>query len=108
MHQYMSLTTIKYKTFPSLSITTFFSCSGFPLHMISTEYHFNLKGTYFPIGILACRYAPVTSEVPMALPLYVSMTRVENRSSNDTVVDNLPLTSFNYVFTNYHYHMSFL
>ena len=96
MHPYIDMTTIKHNTFPPFSITTLFSCSGFNLHMVSIEYPFNFRITHLSFGISDCSYASGTSNVVTFLLEYMSMNRVVNMASNETIGGDIFSPSFKY------------
>ena len=85
----MSLTMIRYKTIFYLLIMTFVSCSGFTLHMMYPKYPSNFRITRLSFGVSACRYAPGASKVLTYITVYVLVTIVVDRSSNETIVDNI-------------------
>ena len=98
MHNYMAHGTLIYISFCLPSYTTFFMCSGFSPHMMSTNSPLILSNTNLPLGNLAFRYAPGTLKVPTSCHFYASRTIVENRASKYTVGNKIIFPYFRYLF----------
>ena len=79
MQTYKYSNSCGYSTFTKFSTLTFFLCSGFTSHMMSTNSSSIFNMMKFSSVTSALGYAPGTSKMSMYLPLFASIMILVNR-----------------------------
>ena len=85
----MDINTHIYRIFCPLSYLTLALCSGFFSHIISAKYPRKFNKIVLPIGILACKYAPGTSNVVTYFLIFTQIINVISSASSNTSGDEI-------------------
>ena len=89
MHIYKAFIRRRYSTFTLLSTRKFFLCSGFTLHMMSTNSPSLFNRIDLSFDMSALSYATGISEIPIYLPTCASIMRLMSNYSMEMVREDI-------------------